>query len=61
MDQWKCYSQRGTYEAFRSLIDLFIPFLHAEKEEVLHGLGNNIESNMLHFSSSPSKDKMERK
>ncbi|KAH8947498.1 hypothetical protein BDL97_11G044400 [Sphagnum fallax] len=43
-----CYSQRGTYEAFR------------KKEEVLHGLGNNNESNMLHFSSSPSKDKMEK-
>jgi DNA-directed RNA polymerase subunit alpha len=60
MDQWKCYSQRGTYEGFQSLIDRFIPFLHAEKEEVLHGLGNNNESNMFHFSSSPSKDKMEK-
>jgi len=31
-----------------------------EKEEVMHGLGNKIESNMFHFSSSPSKDKMEK-
>jgi DNA-directed RNA polymerase subunit alpha len=48
------------YEASRSLIDLFIPFLHVEKEEVMHGLRNKIESNTFHFSSSPSKDKMEK-
>jgi DNA-directed RNA polymerase subunit alpha len=39
---------------------MFIPFLHAGKEEVMHGLGNKNESNMLHFSSSPSEDKMEK-
>jgi len=39
---------------------MFIPFLHVEKEEVMHGLGNKVESNTFHFSSSPSKDKMEK-
>jgi DNA-directed RNA polymerase subunit alpha len=28
--------KEALYEAFRSLIDLFIPFLHADKEEVMH-------------------------
>jgi len=52
--------KEALYEASRSLIDLFIPFLHAEKEEVMHGLGNKNESNTLHFSSSPSENKMEK-
>nr|AND48301.1 alpha subunit of RNA polymerase [Eosphagnum rigescens] len=52
--------KEALYEASRSLIDLFIPFLHAEKEEVMHGLENKNESNMLYFSSSPSEDKREK-
>ncbi|KAH9570793.1 hypothetical protein CY35_02G060000, partial [Sphagnum magellanicum] len=52
--------KEALYEASQSLIDLFIPFLHAEKEEVMHGLGNKNQSNMLHFSSPPSKDRMKK-
>ncbi len=29
--------KEALYEASRSLIDLFIPFLHLDKEEVMHG------------------------
>jgi len=52
--------KEALYEASQSLIDLFIPFLHAEKEEVMHGLGNKNQSNMLHFSSPPSEDRMKK-
>jgi len=52
--------KEALYEASRSLIDLFIPLLHVEKEEVMHGLRNKIGSNTFHFSSSPPKDKMEK-
>jgi len=46
-------SQKGT-------ICSSVPFLHVEKEEIMHGLGNKNEFNTLHFSSSSSKDKMEK-
>nr|Q60F88.2 RecName: Full=DNA-directed RNA polymerase subunit alpha; Short=PEP; AltName: Full=Plastid-encoded RNA polymerase subunit alpha; Short=RNA polymerase subunit alpha [Takakia lepidozioides]BAD60944.2 DNA-dependent RNA polymerase alpha subunit [Takakia lepidozioides] len=43
--------KEALYEASRSLINLFIPFLHAEKKEFIYGLKNTYESNMSYFSS----------
>ena len=52
--------KEALYEAPRSSIDLFIPFLHAEKKEIINGLENKYESNnMSYFSSfSPLADKI---
>nr|YP_009732810.1 RNA polymerase alpha subunit [Buxbaumia aphylla]AAW81772.1 RNA polymerase alpha subunit [Buxbaumia aphylla]QHU77152.1 RNA polymerase alpha subunit [Buxbaumia aphylla] len=48
------------YEASRSLIDLFIPFLHAERREIINELENEYKlSNISYFSSfSPLADKI---
>nr|YP_010613801.1 RNA polymerase alpha subunit [Andreaea regularis]WAS08547.1 RNA polymerase alpha subunit [Andreaea regularis] len=52
--------KEAIYEASRSLIDLFIPFLHAERKQIINGLENKYESNnMSYFSSfSPLADKI---
>lgn len=52
--------KEALYEASRSLIDLFIPFLHTEKKETIDGLKTEYKPNDISdFSSfSPVTDKL---
>nr|QUS64733.1 RNA polymerase alpha subunit [Isoetes longifolia] len=45
--------REAIYEASRSLINLFIPFLHAENGEKIYGMGDINESNALSCSVLP--------
>jgi hypothetical protein len=46
MDEWKFNSKEALHEASRSLIDVFLPFLHTEEE------GTSFEENKKQVNSS---------